>query len=275
MKKLVAFWLAFILVLCSICSVAATIDTQTGRLFGDTDNDGFVAITDATKIQKHVARILVLDEETLKIADVDGDNQITIMDCTSIQQLIAKIIDTFPVEKETTIPSEFSTGSGLIQGDNPTESQKPTETQTEEPTKPEKDGPSEYELEILRLVNIEREKEGLEPLEFAYFIYDCAVIRAKECAPMDDCSHTRPDGRAWHTVFDDLKINEDREFGMGENIAWGHDSAEQVMYDEIGWMNSPGHRANILRPEYKYVAIGSAECVEQPGTYATVQLFWG
>ena len=102
MKKLVAFWLAFILVLCSICSVAATIDTQTGRLFGDTDNDGFVAITDATKIQKHVARILVLDEETLKIADVDGDNQITIMDCTSIQQLIAKIIDTFPVEKETT-----------------------------------------------------------------------------------------------------------------------------------------------------------------------------
>lgn len=276
MKKLTAFWLAFILVLCSVCMVnAESVDVD--RPLGDPDNNGKVEVTDATYVQRYIAKLLDLDVASILASDVDGDGKISVMDCTSIQQFVAKMIDKFPAQAETTVPTEFETDSNFESGTIPTQNPsqtKPTEPVTE-PTEPSQDNtPSEYELEILRLVNIEREKEGLEPLEFGYFIYDCAKVRAEECAPMDQFSHTRPDGRSWDTVLDDLGIDEDY-YMIGENIAWGHSSAEQVMYHEIGWMNSPGHRANILRPEFKYVAIGSFECPEQPGTYATAQLFWG
>lgn len=278
MKKLTAFWLAFIVVLGSICSVTA-IGVDFDRTLGDIDNNGKVEVTDATYVQRYIAKLLDLDIVSLLASDVDGDGKITVMDCTNVQQFVAKMIDRLPADVEPTSSTEISTNSSLQPGTTPSETPTQTEpvapTETQQPTQTEDKGPSEYELEILRLVNIEREKEGLEPLEFGYFFYDCAKVRAKECAPMNDCKHTRPDGRPWHTVFTDFNINEDRDYGIGENIAWGHRSAQQVMYHEVGWMNSPGHRANIMNPKFKYVAIGSAECVEQPGTYATVQLFWG
>ncbi len=243
MKRLTAFWLAFILILCSVCSVAAA-GTDTNRKFGDIDNDGSVGVLDATTLQLHIAQKIKLDDESIAVSDVDGDGGISILDCTNIQQFVAHLIDRLPAEPETQEPS------------------KPVEDNT----------PSEYELEILRLVNIEREKEGLEPLEFGYFFYDCAKLRASECDLT--FSHTRPDGTSCFTVFEELGVTEDWSV-LGENIAWGHDSAYDVMLGDYGWMNSPGHRANILKPDFKYVAIGSVECTEQRGTYATVQLFWG
>lgn len=274
MKKLIAFWLAFILVLCSVCSVSASTkaDANVPTVLGDADSDGYVSITDATSIQFHLASLTTLSAQALSVSDVDGDGYVSIMDSTTIQRFVAELIDKFPSQVETVVPSEFATGSGLQQGTTPT-IQKPTEAETQAPTKPVDDGtPSEYEMEVLRLVNIERKKAGVEPVEFAYFIYDCAKLRAKEC---DLCfSHTRPDGNPWYTVFDEFKITNPWHY-QGENIAWGHEDAQDVMYSEWGWMNSEGHRKNILKPEFKYMAVGSCECTEQPGTYATVQLFWG
>ena len=94
---------------------------------------------------------------------------------------------------------------------------------------------------MLRLVNVEREKNGLAPLAYYYPGQAAAERRGKECEKL--FSHTRPDGRDWYTVWDDLSLG---DFLCGENLAQGQTSAEQVVTD---WMNSEGHRANILRAE--------------------------
>lgn len=233
-KKFTAALLAVVLLICSVCSVGAA-PLSTERILGDADNNGKIEVTDATIIQRYLAEIFFLDEESVLASDVDGDGEASIIDCTFVQQFVAKIIDKFPASVD--------------------------------------DGtPSEYELEIFRLVNTERAKEGIAPLEFGYFIYDCAKLRAKECDVYFD--HTRPDGTSCFTVFRELGVTK-RYNTAGENIAWGHVSAEQVMFGEYGWMNSSGHRANIMNPKFKYVAVGSVRCSEYPSAYVTVQIFWG
>lgn len=271
MKKFVAFSMATILLLLSVFSVSAT-------TLGDTDNDNSVGILDATQIQMYIAQKLDLSEEAKAVSDVDGDGSVSIMDCTYIQQYVAQIITEFPAEKDENPTSDgpafdYTTDSGLGPGGpdtpEPSSATPPEESSTsiEEYT-----SPNEYDLAVLELVNVEREKAGLEPLKYAYFIFDCAKLRAIEADKF--FSHTRPDGTPWHTVFDSLESPPDRAIA-GENLAWGHETAQEVMYDEYGWMNSPGHKANILNPKFKYVAIASVECAEQRGTVCTVQLFWG
>ena len=60
-------------------------------LIGDVDNDGAVTILDATTIQMHIASLLTLSDEQLKLADVDGDNNVTVLDATSIQITLAEL----------------------------------------------------------------------------------------------------------------------------------------------------------------------------------------
>jgi len=128
--------------------------------------------------------------------------------------------------------------------------------------------PSEFELEVFRLVNIEREKEGLAPLQYAYDLQLLADIRADEC--IEYFSHTRPDGRLCFSVFEDHGIP---LMAGGENIALYHSSPEEVV---DGWMNSPGHRANILYPDYTTIVVGCLDVFPStaPGFgYSWVQLF--
>ena len=110
---------------------------------------------------------------------------------------------------------------------------------------------------VLSLVNKERKKEGLRSLVMDKDLIKAAMQRAAEISVVFD--HTRPNGMACETVCPDKM--------SGENIAYGQDSPEFVMYR---WMNSPGHRANILRKEFKSVGIG---CMVVDGTYYWVQTF--
>ena len=178
------------------------------------------------------------------------------MDCTTVQRYVAKAIDHFPVEEMATEP--------------PTEAPTQPETTppTQEPILGDDSSPKEIELEILRLVNIEREKEGLEPVKFAYDYYECAKVRAKEISSILTFSHVRPDGRMWHSIYEDIDVP--KYWQAGENLALYFQTAEEVV---AGWMNSPGHRANILHADYDYLAVSVCETVEHPDYYAGVQLF--
>lgn len=118
----------------------------------------------------------------------------------------------------------------------------------------------EFQQEVLRLVNIEREKEGLAPLEYVHAIQDAADIRASEIT--QSFSHTRPDGSSCFTVLHDAPIS---YFTAGENIAYGYRTPEAVV---TGWMNSPGHRANILNASFTGIVVGFQD-------YYWVQLFIG
>lgn len=120
-----------------------------------------------------------------------------------------------------------------------------------------------YAEQVVALVNEERAKIGLSPVELDREIASAALVRANEIKV--SFSHTRPDGRSFSTVLTDNGI---RYNGAGENIAWGQRSPEQVMN---AWMNSSGHRANILNAKYTKLGVGHFQ--DASGTNYWVQLF--
>lgn len=130
--------------------------------------------------------------------------------------------------------------------------------------KPETDNEAlSYAEQILNLVNKERAKAGLHALKLDTEVSAAASVRAKEI--QTSFSHTRPDGRKFSSVLTDNGI---RFTGAGENIAWGQTSPEQVME---AWMNSDGHRANILNAKFTKLGVGHLK--NASGRNYWVQLF--
>lgn len=105
-----------------------------------------------------------------------------------------------------------------------------------------------YAEQVVKLVNEERAKAGLNAVVLDKDLEAAALIRARETEI--SFSHTRPDGRPFASVLKDQGIS---YRGAGENIAWGQSSPEEVMR---GWMNSEGHRANILNPNFTKIGVG-------------------
>ncbi|MFF5996373.1 SafA/ExsA family spore coat assembly protein [Lysinibacillus sp. KU-BSD001] len=106
------------------------------------------------------------------------------------------------------------------------------------------------EEEVVRLVNVERAKEGLAPLSIDWELSRVAKYKSQDMHDKNYFSHTSP---TYGSPFDMMK-----QFGIsyksaGENIAKGQTSAAQVVND---WMNSPGHRANIMNTSYTHIGIG-------------------
>ena len=116
--------------------------------------------------------------------------------------------------------------------------------------------------EVLRLTNIERAKEGAQPLKYNKSLQDAAMLRAKEISVK--FSHTRPNGTDSSTVGKDVGAG-----GIcGENIAMGQDSPETVVTD---WLNSPGHRIPMMRNANQYMGVGFYKAAN--GIYYWVQEF--
>lgn len=120
-----------------------------------------------------------------------------------------------------------------------------------------------YASRILDLVNAERAKAGLSALRLDTGITAAANVRAKEIK--QSFSHTRPNGSSFSTALQEQGVT---YRGSGENIAWGQKSPEQVMN---AWMNSSGHRANILNPNFQNIGIGYYQ--DANGRNYWVQLF--
>ncbi len=68
-------------------------------LWGDVNRDGRVTVTDATLIQKNVAKMVEFDDYQLTYGDVDADGKITVRDASAVQKLVANVIQKFPAEK--------------------------------------------------------------------------------------------------------------------------------------------------------------------------------
>ncbi|MBQ7160833.1 MAG: S-layer homology domain-containing protein [Clostridia bacterium] len=124
---------------------------------------------------------------------------------------------------------------------------------------------SAEEWSVLKLTNDERNKEELTPLTTFSALDAAAKVRADETVTL--FSHARPDGTACFTALDGIE-----HYSAGENIAAGYGSPESVV---VGWMNSEGHRKNILTDGFKHLGVGYAyKSGDTYGTYWT-QLFIG
>jgi Uncharacterized protein with SCP/PR1 domains len=107
---------------------------------------------------------------------------------------------------------------------------------------------SSYAQEVVNLVNAERAKGGLSALSVDAKVASAAQVRAAEIKT--SFSHTRPDGRSCFTALAEAGASYS---GAGENIAIGQKTPSEVV---TAWMNSEGHRKNIMNPNFKYIGIG-------------------
>lgn len=108
------------------------------------------------------------------------------------------------------------------------------------------------ENEVVRLVNVERSKVGQAPLKANWQLSRVARYKSEDMRDKKYFSHTSP---TYGSPFDMMK-----NFGLtysaaGENIAMGQVSPAEVMKS---WMNSPGHKQNILSPNYTEIGVGYA-----------------
>ena len=103
-----------------------------------------------------------------------------------------------------------------------------------------------FARDVLNLVNKERVQRRLQPLTLADDLMRAAAARATEIPRR--FAHERPNGLPFYSV-----IVHGQGTLLGENIAGGQISPEAVVRD---WMNSPGHRANILNEKYRELGVG-------------------
>ncbi len=112
---------------------------------------------------------------------------------------------------------------------------------------------SEFEdwaLQVLALTNAERAKNGLNPLEWDDSLANLGKTHCEDMINRNFFAHNNPDGE---TPFDRMKKAGISYHAAGENIAAGQYSPEAAMK---AWMDSPGHRQNILNPEFKSLGVG-------------------
>lgn len=162
------------------------------------------------------------------------------------------------------IPSPIYNGGGSAPADRTTDraADRNTDTttgNTDTTTGNNNGTASQLEQEVLQLVNQARSSAGLNALEMDSALSNVAMAKAKDMHNNNYFDHNSP---TYGSPFDMM-----RQFGIsyryaGENIAKGQSSAQQVMND---WMNSEGHRANILNGNYTKIGIAhySGEWVQQ------------
>lgn len=124
-----------------------------------------------------------------------------------------------------------------------------------------------YADQVAAIVNQEREKVGKKPLYVLPRLNGAASVRAEEC--VESFSHTRPDGSSFSSILTSgtYAVN---WTAAGENIAWGQRTPAAVM---DAWMNSAGHKANILSEKYEFDYIGVGVAKDSSGVLYWTQNF--
>lgn len=111
--------------------------------------------------------------------------------------------------------------------------------------------PSQVAQQVLNLVNQERSKAGLQPLAMNGTLSSVAMVKAQDMYDNNYFDHQSP---THGSPFDMMKASGITYNSAGENIAKGQTSAAEVMNQ---WMNSPGHRANILNGSFTQIGIAN------------------
>lgn len=109
---------------------------------------------------------------------------------------------------------------------------------------------SAKEKEIVTLVNQVRRSKGLEELKLHVKLCSVARTKSQDMSDKGYFSHTSP---TYGSPFDMISRFDISYRTAGENIAQGYTSPKAVM---DGWMNSEGHRANILNPDFTQIGVG-------------------
>ncbi|MDZ5711934.1 CAP domain-containing protein [Jeotgalibacillus haloalkalitolerans] len=170
-----------------------------------------------------------------------------------------------PVERAEVPAEEVDTPANVTEA--------PAEENTEPEVEPEVQAPQNeasadelgsFEAQVIELTNQERSKYGLPALQADTELSVVAEEKSADMARNQYFSHTSP---TYGSPFDMMKSYGIDYRSAGENIAMGQRTPEQVV---TAWMNSEGHRKNILSTSYTHIGVGYVE----NGNYWT-QMFIG
>ncbi len=246
-------------VLCSLCAfpVAAqetateTVTTALSDVTGDANNDGVFNAKDVLMTRKFLADLL--PSINLVAADLNNDAVVNMKDVLLMRLMLAG----YEVKNGTVSTTKRPTTTTK----KPTTTTKKPTTTTKKPTTTVASPFTTQQQKILTLVNAERKKAGLTALQLDEKACAAANVRAKEVPIVFD--HVRPNGKSSFTALDEAGVS---YISAGENIAKGYLTAEDVM---TGWMNSEGHKANILTASFTHIGVGYDKT-----THSWVQLFF-
>ncbi|MCF3943639.1 CAP domain-containing protein [Oceanobacillus alkalisoli] len=159
---------------------------------------------------------------------------------------VSKPQEKAPVQAEPETP-EAPAAAPQPQPEQPQQAQQPAEEAGQQSEL------SEFEAEVVELTNAERAKQGLAPLQIDTELSKVARDKSKDMATNGYFDHNSP---VHGSPFDMMKSYGINYSTAGENIAKGQRSPEEVVN---GWMNSPGHRANIMNGNFTHIGVGFVE----------------
>ncbi|MGR6896941.1 CAP domain-containing protein [Rummeliibacillus sp. TYF-LIM-RU47] len=163
--------------------------------------------------------------------------------------------DTTKPNTDTTKPNTDTTKPNTDTTAKPdTDTTTPSKPNTDAPSKPSTDSnatsASQFEKQVITLTNAERAKEGLPALQADTKLMGSAKAKSKDMADKNYFDHTSP---TYGSPFDQMKSLGITYKSAGENIAKGQKTPEEVVK---AWMNSEGHRANIMNKNYTHIGVG-------------------
>ncbi|APH03338.1 CAP domain-containing protein [Bacillus weihaiensis] len=191
-----------------------------------------------------------------------------------LNALLAKYFPTIKLQKQseattTNTDTQTETAQKADQVKEPDPTQSNTQTTTQQPITESKESSSnqaisqlnQFEQQVVELTNEERAKQGIAKLEIDTELSKVAREKSLDMQKNNYFSHTSP---TYGSPFDMMK-----QFGItyraaGENIAKGQRTPEEVVN---AWMNSEGHRKNILSSNFTHIGVGYVE----NGNYWTQQ----
>jgi uncharacterized YkwD family protein/spore coat assembly protein SafA len=132
-------------------------------------------------------------------------------------------------------------------------------------TIPDTNSLASYEQQVFELVNKERSSRGLATLKYSNDVAYVARLKSQDMINKKYFSHTSP---TYGSPFEMMEQFGLRFSAAGENIAYGQKTAAEVMN---AWMNSAGHKANILSTAYTTIGVGVAKAAN--GTLYWTQEF--
>lgn len=151
--------------------------------------------------------------------------------------------------------------------DNNQDQDKDDNNQNDDNNSANTNGFSKEQVEVLNLVNKERKANGLKPLTLNKELSNVANIKSRDMIEKGYFDHTSP---TYGSPFDMMKKFNISYNTAGENIAMGQKTPSEVMNS---WMNSSGHRANILNSTYTELGVGIQK--DSNGTIYWTQMFIG
>lgn len=256
--KRILFFCSLILVISPACAIPGVISPAPIPTFDlNLIPTMIIQTAEALALSATVTNTNVLSEtpaSTLTLTAAVTDTQTSapeygLVDAAMLTPQAAEIIlptDIVPPAADTLIPP---TAAHIPVASTPTTTSTPTST-TVKITCAQTN--YAFELSVMKLINAERAKAGLSALSYQPQLAEAAHLYSADMACNNYLSHTGRDGS--HFIERAGRQGYTFEYG-GENLGGGYSTPEEVVK---GWMNSPGHKANILDEHYVDMGVGYA-----------------